>query len=39
VGALEAGRAADLTVLSPKGEVVETILRGQRVIRQSVFVQ
>jgi N-acetylglucosamine-6-phosphate deacetylase len=34
VGALEAGRAADLTVLSPKGEVVETILRGQRVIGQ-----
>lgn len=34
VGALEAGRAADLTVLSPRGEVVETILRGQRVIGQ-----
>ncbi|HYK35973.1 N-acetylglucosamine-6-phosphate deacetylase [Alloacidobacterium sp.] len=31
VGALEAGRAADLTVLSPKGEVIETILRGQAV--------
>lgn len=31
VGALETGRTADLTVLSPKGEVVETILRGQRV--------
>jgi N-acetylglucosamine-6-phosphate deacetylase len=31
VGVLEAGRAADLTVLSPKGEVVETILRGRPV--------
>ncbi len=31
VGALEAGRAANVTVLSPAGEVVETILRGQRV--------
>jgi N-acetylglucosamine-6-phosphate deacetylase len=31
VGMLEVGRAADLTVLSPKGEVIETILRGQRV--------
>jgi N-acetylglucosamine-6-phosphate deacetylase len=31
VGVLEAGRSADLTVLSPKGEVVETILGGQRV--------
>lgn len=31
VGALEAGRAADLTVLSPKGEVMETILRGRHV--------
>jgi len=30
VGALEAGRTADLIVLSPKGEVVETILRGQQ---------
>lgn len=30
-GAVEAGRAADLTVLSPKGEVVATILRGQPV--------
>lgn len=29
-GSLEAGRSADITVLSPKGEVVETILRGQR---------
>lgn len=31
VGALEAGRAADLTVFSTKGEVIETILRGQAV--------
>jgi N-acetylglucosamine-6-phosphate deacetylase len=31
VGTLEAGRTADLTVLSPNGEVIETILRGQRV--------
>jgi N-acetylglucosamine-6-phosphate deacetylase len=31
VGVLEAGRAADLTVLSPNGDVIETILRGQRV--------
>lgn len=31
VGALETGRTADLTVLSPKGEIVDTILRGQRV--------
>jgi N-acetylglucosamine-6-phosphate deacetylase len=31
VGALEAGRSADITVLSPKGEVVETILQGQRI--------
>jgi len=31
VGALEAGRSADLTVLSSNGEVVETILRGRRV--------
>jgi N-acetylglucosamine-6-phosphate deacetylase len=31
VGALEAGRAADITVLSSKGEVVETILCGRRV--------
>ncbi|QNI30097.1 N-acetylglucosamine-6-phosphate deacetylase [Alloacidobacterium dinghuense] len=31
VGALEVGRAADLIVLSPKGEVIETILRGQPV--------
>lgn len=31
VGALEVGRAPDITVLSPKGEVVETILRGQLV--------
>jgi len=29
VGKLETGRAADLTVLSPKGEVIDTILRGQ----------
>jgi N-acetylglucosamine-6-phosphate deacetylase len=28
VGALEVGRSADMTVLSPEGEVVETILRG-----------
>jgi N-acetylglucosamine-6-phosphate deacetylase len=33
VGALEPGRAADICVLSPKGEVVETILRGQNVSR------
>lgn len=31
VGSLEVGRAADFTVLSPKGEVVETILGGVRV--------
>jgi N-acetylglucosamine-6-phosphate deacetylase len=31
VGVLEAGRTADITVLSPKGEVIETILRGQSV--------
>ena len=31
VGTLEAGRAADLTVLSPTGEVIETILSGQPV--------
>lgn len=31
VGALEAGRSADITVLSPKGEVIETILQGQRI--------
>jgi N-acetylglucosamine-6-phosphate deacetylase len=30
VGALAPGRPADITVLSPKGEVIETILRGQR---------
>ena len=30
VGMLEVGRSADLAVLSPKGEVIETILRGQR---------
>jgi N-acetylglucosamine-6-phosphate deacetylase len=32
-GSLEAGRSADLTVLSPGGNVVETILRGQTVAR------
>ncbi len=32
IGALEAGRRADITVLSPKGEVIETILRGQRMM-------
>lgn len=32
VGALEVGRSADITVLSPKGEVVETILRGEKMI-------
>jgi N-acetylglucosamine-6-phosphate deacetylase len=32
-GSLEAGRSADLTVLSPGGDVVETILRGQTVAR------
>jgi N-acetylglucosamine-6-phosphate deacetylase len=32
VGLLETGRAADLTVLSPTGEVMDTILRGRRVI-------
>jgi N-acetylglucosamine-6-phosphate deacetylase len=32
VGALEAGRAADITVLSPKGDVLETILCGRRII-------
>jgi N-acetylglucosamine-6-phosphate deacetylase len=31
VGELAAGRAADIAVLSAKNEVVETILRGQRV--------
>ena len=31
-GAIEVGRSADLNVLSPRGEVVETILRGQRVV-------
>lgn len=30
VGLLEVGRAADITVLSAKGDVIETILRGQR---------
>ncbi len=30
VGMLEVGRSADLAVLSPTGEVIETILRGQR---------
>ncbi|HZU10827.1 MAG TPA: N-acetylglucosamine-6-phosphate deacetylase [Pseudacidobacterium sp.] len=29
-GTLAAGRPADITVLSPKGEVIETILRGER---------
>jgi N-acetylglucosamine-6-phosphate deacetylase len=29
IGALEVGRSADITVLSPKGEVLETLLRGQ----------
>jgi N-acetylglucosamine-6-phosphate deacetylase len=29
VGALEVGRSADITVLSPRGEVLETVLRGQ----------
>jgi N-acetylglucosamine-6-phosphate deacetylase len=29
VGSLTVGRAADITVLSPKNEVVETILRGR----------
>jgi N-acetylglucosamine-6-phosphate deacetylase len=29
VGTLDAGRSGDLTVLSPEGKVVETILRGQ----------
>ena len=33
VGAIEAGRSADLTVLSPSGDVVETILRGQPVAK------
>jgi N-acetylglucosamine-6-phosphate deacetylase len=33
VGTLKAGRAADICVLSPKGEVIETILRGQSVSR------
>jgi N-acetylglucosamine-6-phosphate deacetylase len=33
VGVLETGREANLTVLSPKGEVVETILRGQLLAR------
>jgi N-acetylglucosamine-6-phosphate deacetylase len=32
VGTLEAGRRADITVLSPKGNVVETILRGRRMV-------
>jgi N-acetylglucosamine-6-phosphate deacetylase len=31
VGTLDAGRSADLTVLSPEGKVVEAILRGQPV--------
>lgn len=31
VGALETGRTADITVLSAKGEVLDTFLRGQRV--------
>lgn len=33
VGVLETGREANLTVLSPKGDVVETILRGQLLAR------
>jgi N-acetylglucosamine-6-phosphate deacetylase len=33
VGALEVGRSADITVLSPKGEVMETLLRGQVAVK------
>ncbi|MDI3254446.1 MAG: N-acetylglucosamine-6-phosphate deacetylase [Bacillota bacterium] len=32
IGALQPGRTADITVLSPNGEVIETILRGQRMV-------
>ncbi|MBV8630698.1 MAG: N-acetylglucosamine-6-phosphate deacetylase [Silvibacterium sp.] len=32
VGSLAVGRRADITVLSPKNEVVETILRGRRIL-------
>ncbi|HEX3435326.1 MAG TPA: N-acetylglucosamine-6-phosphate deacetylase [Pseudacidobacterium sp.] len=32
IGLLEAGRSADIAVLSSKGEVMETILRGERMI-------
>jgi N-acetylglucosamine-6-phosphate deacetylase len=34
-GSLEAGRAADITVLSPKGEVIETILSGSPVAQAT----
>jgi N-acetylglucosamine-6-phosphate deacetylase len=30
IGSLAPGRSADITVLSSKNEVVETLLRGQR---------
>jgi N-acetylglucosamine-6-phosphate deacetylase len=30
IGTLEAGRDADITVLSPKGEVMDTILCGRQ---------
>lgn len=32
IGAIEVGRNADIAVLSPKGEVVETLLRGRSYI-------
>jgi imidazolonepropionase-like amidohydrolase len=32
VGSLEVGRAADITVLSAKGDVVETILWGRQMV-------
>jgi N-acetylglucosamine-6-phosphate deacetylase len=36
VGALEVGRSADITVLSPTGEVLETVLDGRRMSGASL---